>query len=1072
MPIGSPGSDPIRPTDRTRALRRAAPHPKSSVALSLALLLLALGPAPFGPVAALAQITTTSDEDPAPSGSLRAAVEASSPGETVVFQLDTSDDTTSQIDLRTSLSFDNSLTLDNSSLTWDPVAIEAPQTGSFLEIRDGVVLTLRDVGLVGIASGTNDDIVLESATSALVLDVERQDQALSADVIGAGSVVKEGSAALTLTGINSFTGGLTIRQGDLISDVIAIESVGGGIDLAPVGVVGRLVLDITGSDFLDATSPVITHSTAGSGSAWLVKRGEGRLDIVDASIASTLAILVEEGELAVGPETLAGNRSFTIDGPGTLAVQNQGFTSISAGGSVSGSGRLQSEALELVLTGDLTQFTGTLGVETLGILTVDPDAKPAGPLPFDVSLDGGVTSLVLVDDDDLTLSGNITGAGIFQKTGLGTTTLTGTHSHTGGTAVSSGELIGNTNNLQGAITLSGGSALRFDQSTDGIFAGVIGSAGVGTATVRKVGSGSLTFTQSQDFTGDLRVESGRIHFANAVDLPAASLSLGVGSTTSTATLSTDFDPALLPSGNTVAIGGNLTIASDGRVLVDLDDGNATLGAATPTSTVFRATGTVTIDPAATLVVALQPGSYDGSPQFDIVIGESGLSGDFAIEQDFFFLDLVGTDVGNAYRLTVSPSGATLGSVATTQNRRTVGDALDTLRFTGSGGDSAIQDVLDDLATLQTSAVDSTLDALAADDLAAATNVRLAAAARTWRGLSNRLALQRNQSIGHGIRREDRPTESRRERIDRMRRRNAAGDRAAPVEAAPPSDTNRQSRRWVAWLEGSGSLGELDSDDSKGYDYQLVGPILGADMALTPDFRVGFATAGTRYFYDVMGTKNEGEGSAVEGSLYGAWIGRPVEILIGARYAHSWIETERTIQLPSGQSRVDGEYEGDEFGLYAEITRAFGTPGRVEIAPLASLAYTHVTFDDFDESGSSPLRMRVEGDDIDSAMTSLGIRISLEREMDEGLRFRPRLRAAWNHEWADIERRIAGQFVAQAGSSQILQLEGAELPRDHGEISVGWEVGYAAYANLFIDWNGRFGEDLIENSVALGLRATW
>ena len=45
-------------------------------------------------------------------------------------------------------------------------------------------------------------------------------------------------------------------------------------------------------------------------------------------------------------------------------------------------------------------------------------------------------------------------------------------------------------------------------------------------------------------------------------------------------------------------------------------------------------------------------------------------------------------------------------------------------------------------------------------------------------------------------------------------------------------------------------------------------------------------------------------------------------------------------------------------------------------------------------------------------------------------------------------------------------------QDYAEVSLGWEVGYGANANLFIDWNGRFGEDLIENSLALGVRAAW
>ena len=578
----------------------------------------------------------------------------------------------------------------------------------------------------------------------------------------------------------------------------------------------------------------------------------------------------------------------------------------------------------------------------------------------------------------------------------------------------------------------------------------------------------MLFRSNQDFAGDLEVEAGELHFANGVGLTNANLTLGLGSTSSRATLSADFDPSVLPAMNRVSIGGNLTFDSDGLLIVDLDDGNAATSFV-PTYTEFRANGNVTIDPAAELVVRLQPGDYD-LLNFDIVRSTGGmLTGSFDIRQDFFFYNLVGMDIGNTYRLNLTPTANTLAGAATTTNQREVGGALDNLRAAGSGGDPQLQTILDSLNTIQAAQVGPALDALSADSLAAATNVRLAAAARTWRSLSNRLALQRNQSIGHHNTRQSRRAKARQERRERLRRRDGAGRRQR-VDAAPPALAPTEwSKPWVAWFEGSGAIGSLDSSDSQDYDYKLVGPILGADTALKENLRVGFAIAGTRYLYDGDGSKDKGVANAVEGTLYGAWLTDPVELLIGARYGHSWIDTDRYIPSGAGLNRVEGDYEGDEYGLYAEFTKAFGKPSKVEIAPLASVAYTHVRWDSFNESGSNILRMRVDSDDVDSAVTSLGFRLAAVRRMDDGLLIRPRFMALWKREWADREREISGQFVA-GGGSQVL--EGAEMPQDHAEVSLGWEIGYGANANLFIDWSGRFGEDLIENSLALGVRAAW
>jgi outer membrane autotransporter protein len=168
-------------------------------------------------------------------------------------------------------------------------------------------------------------------------------------------------------------------------------------------------------------------------------------------------------------------------------------------------------------------------------------------------------------------------------------------------------------------------------------------------------------------------------------------------------------------------------------------------------------------------------------------------------------------------------------------------------------------------------------------------------------------------------------------------------------------------------------------------------------------------------------------------------------------------------------RVDGDFEGDEFGFYTEATHAFGSLEKIEASPYVSLAYSHIRYDSFNETGSSALRMSVDEGDTDSAMTSLGFRATLEREMDQGVIFRPRIKAAWLHEWADIEREVQGEFAAGGGA---LNLQGAEMPRDIAEVSVGWEVGFNPNANVFVNWNGRFSEDLVENALAIGVRASW
>lgn len=1032
-----------------------------------------------GPSPAVAQVTTTEDQavDPPPQ-SLRAEIAAAAPGGAVSIEVPAEEG--ASIDLADGLVFGQSLSIDNSNEAFAIVPIVAPEDGPFLEIQSGVRLTLRDVALEANPANPNGVIDLQTASSVLETVLLRADQTIDADLVGAGALVKSGGATLDLRGVNSFTGGLTIQEGDVLGDVLSLAGAGmGDIVLAPgtAGTTARILFDIGIADVLAATGPAFIADETSGGEAIFVKRGEGELDVRAAAFDPGIAFDIEDGRLLVDDAIVAGP-DFQVRSAGTLAIQGL-IPDLS--GRLEGAGSVEftpSLGLGGVLTlsGDLSGFTGELGLRQAGggaglvITTLRPAAPPSGPLDFSVSLDPG-TTFEIAGSSDLVLTGDISGGGTLSKLDGGTTRLTGVATHTGGTQVLGGVLIGDTRNLQRSLIVAGGAELRFDQAMDGAFLGSIVELNPGDAiTVRKTGLGTLTLGASQGFAGTLAFDEGGLVFASGVDLPNASLVVGNGDSIP-ATLSTPFDPQGSALANTVEIGGDLTLDDDARLVVSLADRDEN-GNPAARSTVFAASGQITIGgssptEAPELVVRLRPGSYADPAlrRFTILTAGGGVvvQNDFEVSEDLFFFDLDplgAASQAGTYQLDLLDSGATLADAAGTPNQRAIGSALDDLRAAGAGADPELATLLDNLATLTNDGVDEALDGLSGDSLVAAIDIRLAAAARAWRSLSNRVALAREQSIGH--------RDVRRRRLQRTRGPSPRPERLpASVDAGPPPEAAREP--WVAWLEANGLIGELDSDEASGYDYRLVGPIFGADRALSEQVRVGFTASGTRSAYEADGASAEGSVTSFEAMAYGAWIGEPATLLVGARYGHSWIETDRRVRLEELESRIEGDFEGDELGLYAELTRAFGTPSRIEIAPFANVAYSRIELEGFDENGTSPVRLQVEASETDSALTSVGVRIALEREMDEGFVFRPRARVSWGREWADVERPLRGRFAA--GTTPIA-LEAAELPRDRARISVGWEVGYARHASLYVGWDGRFAEDLIENALSLGLRAAW
>ncbi len=78
------------------------------------------------------------------------------------------------------------------------------------------------------------------------------------------------------------------------------------------------------------------------------------------------------------------------------------------------------------------------------------------------------------------------------------------NTYTGGTTVSGGTLVGTTDSLQGSILNN--SAVTFNQNTDGTYAGTMS----GTGQLFKLGTGNLTLTGSNNYSGGTIVENGTL----------------------------------------------------------------------------------------------------------------------------------------------------------------------------------------------------------------------------------------------------------------------------------------------------------------------------------------------------------------------------------------------------------------------------------------------------------------------------------------------------------------------------------------------------------------------------------
>ena len=489
-----------------------------------------------------------------------------------------------------------------------------------LEVRNsgalgGGGLALTDTTTLRSGAGGLSLANLISLTGGTTVDTNGLGLALTGVISGGGVLTKTGAGDLLLTGANSYGGGTVVNAGSV--SIGNSSALGGSAAQFNTGTTLRAAADglalgnfigLSGTTTIDTQANTLTLSNVVSGTeaTLLTKTGSGTLVLNAANTyggntALTAGTIVVGNGLALsgGQLTMSGGTTLragttttlanaidlngvdTVDtanfglvlngaitGPGSLTKTGSGVLTLGGGNSYGGGTNLTAGTLVVASNTALGAASGALAMSGGTTLQAAGNVSLANAV--------GLTGSDTVDSNGFAfgLTGIVSGGGTLVKAGAGTLTLSNANGYSGGTNLTAGTLAVGNNTALGtaALTFTGGTTLQ--AATGGLsvgnamtlngsdtvdtqgFALTLGGVLSGTGSLVKTGTGTLTLTSANLYTGGTSLSQGILAVTNSGALGFGALGIANGTTLQAGA-------AGLSLGNAIALTGTDNIDTNG-----------------------------------------------------------------------------------------------------------------------------------------------------------------------------------------------------------------------------------------------------------------------------------------------------------------------------------------------------------------------------------------------------------------------------------------------------------------------------------------------------------------------------
>jgi len=866
---------------------------------------------------------------------------------------------------------------------------------------------------------------------------------ISGNITGSGALTIQDSTfsggTVVFTGANTYTGGTT-------------TCLCGTLQLGTLAATGSIVGAVTNDGFIN----IVNANTTGISS--ILNEFGGTTRFLNTSSASSINIT----NASTGGTTLFFDHSTAGNATITNRFELQ-FNDFSNAGSANITNRFGGEIdfNDHSNAGSATivnRFAALLNFnDNSSAMNANITNRFGAEIDFNDHSSAGSAVITTLNGAATFFNDNSTGGNAqFITNGTGVVDFSQSAGANGDGVITAGSIAGSGSYIIGA----GNTLVVGSNNLSTVVSGVIADScgcGPGSGSLEKIGSGTLTLSDTNTYTGTTTVNGGFLDVEGSiassslttVNAGGALTGAGIVGTTTIAN-----GGILLPGngtpGSAMTIAGNLAFQSGALYLVTL---NST------TSTFAHVTGTAAL--AGTVGAAFVPGSTVVK-QYKILMADGGVGGGFngvAIAGGpGGLVASFSNDGTNVFLNFTVDFNATPGL---NTNQHNVGNALANF-FNANGGIPVVFGLLTPAGLTQASGETATGSQQATFS---AMNLFLGLLTDPFidgRGGSNpsSVGAQPYAEEGEGS------------LAYAAKKRNAA--RAAFAKIPTKAEAARNDvldPRWSVWGAAYGGGANIDGNAAQGSnstDVRAFGFAAGADYRISPSTLAGFALGGGATSFSVNGF-GTGRSDLFQAGAFVRHNFGAAYVTGALAYGGQQVTTDRTVTV-AGFDKLHAQFNANAVSGRVEGGIRFATPW-MGVTPYAAGQFTTFLLPAYGEQalvGSNAFALNYAAKDVTAVRSELGVRTDRSFALESAI-LTLRGRFAWAHDF-NTDRNVTAVFQALPGASFVVG--GAAQARESALTTVSAEMKWLNGWSTAATFEGEFS-DISRSYAGKGVvRYTW